>query len=99
MEYGRTVAQPAVLCAVFTLCNTVDQDDAQKTRRLAVGSGSLQWLRTDDAAEPTTGYNIAGELRGSSPAFHQMASRVTWPSPIQSLTWRLSAPTRCKGRG
>ncbi len=68
MEYGRTVAQPAVLCAVFTLCNTVDQDAAQKTRRLAVGSGSLQWLRTDDPAEPTTGYNIAGELRGSSPA-------------------------------
>ena len=69
MEYGRTVAQPAVLCAIFTLCESSAQDDAQKTRRLATGSASLQWLRTDDAAEPTRGYNLAGELRGSSPAF------------------------------
>jgi outer membrane protein insertion porin family/translocation and assembly module TamA len=69
MEYGRTVAQPAVLCAVFTLCNSLDQDDAQKTRRLAIGSASLQWLRGDDPAEPTSGYNIAGEIRGSSPTF------------------------------
>src|SRR5207247_1554071 len=36
---------------------------------------------------------------GSSPAFHQIASRVTWPSPIHIFTWRLSAPTRCNGRG
>ena len=69
MEYGRTVAQPAILCAVFTRCSQSEQEDVQKTRRLAVTSGSLQWIRTDDAVEPTTGYTIAGELRGSSPAF------------------------------
>jgi outer membrane protein insertion porin family/translocation and assembly module TamA len=69
MEYGRTVAQPAVLCAVFTLCRLEDQVDVQRTRRLAIASSSMQWIRADDPAEPTAGYNIAGEVRGSSPAF------------------------------
>ena len=86
MEYGRTVAQPAVLCAVFTLCNPGEQDQAQKTRRLTVGSGSLQWLRTDDPAEPTTGYNIAGELRGSSPALLS-DSRLSFVKGTIDASW------------
>jgi outer membrane protein assembly factor BamA len=69
MEYGRTIAQPAVFCAVFRVCNTRDLADVQKTRRLAITSGSIQWIRTDDQIEPTTGYAIAAEVRGSSPTF------------------------------
>jgi outer membrane protein insertion porin family/translocation and assembly module TamA len=86
MEYGRTIAQPAVLCAVFTLCNPGEQDEAQKTRRLATGSASLQWLRTDDPAEPTTGYNVASELRGSSPALAS-DSRLSFVKGTIDASW------------
>jgi outer membrane protein insertion porin family len=54
---------------VFTRCRPADQEDAQRTRRLAITGGSMQWIRTDNAVEPTSGYTIAAELRGSSPAF------------------------------
>ncbi len=69
MEYGNTVAEPAILCAVFNLCSFADRADVQKTRRLAVASGSMQWLRTNDPVEPTTGFTLAGEVRGSSRFF------------------------------
>ena len=69
MEYGYTIAQPAILCAVFRRCSTSEQDDVQATRRLAITSGSIQWIRTNDPVEPTTGFVIGGEIRGSSPYF------------------------------
>jgi outer membrane protein insertion porin family/translocation and assembly module TamA len=69
MEYGNTIAQPAILCAIFRRCNRSEQDDVQATRRLAITSGSIQWIRTNDPVEPTTGFVIGGEIRGSSPYF------------------------------
>ncbi len=69
MEYGHTIAQPAILCAVFKRCSKSEQDDAGETRRLAITSGSIQWIRTDDPVEPTTGFVIGGEIRGASPLF------------------------------
>lgn len=69
MEYGRTIAQPAVFCAVFRVCRTLDLANVQKTRRLAITSGSVQWIRTDDPVEPTSGYSISTEVRGSSHYF------------------------------
>ena len=67
LEYGKTQAQPAVLCAEFFRCTTDEQDEFERTLRLAVGSVSLQRIRVDDRVEPTRGYIIAGELRGAAP--------------------------------
>jgi outer membrane protein insertion porin family/translocation and assembly module TamA len=69
MEYGHTIAQPAILCAIFKRCNRNEQDDFQNTRRLAITSGSIQWIQTNDPVEPTTGFVIGGEIRGSSQYF------------------------------
>jgi outer membrane protein insertion porin family/translocation and assembly module TamA len=67
LEYGKTQAQPAVLCAEFFRCTTDEQDEFERTLRLAVASVSLQRIRVDDRVEPTRGYVIAGELRGAAP--------------------------------
>ena len=67
LEYGKTQAQPAVLCAEFFRCTTDEQDEFERTLRLAVASVSLQRIRVDDRVEPTRGYIIAGELRGAAP--------------------------------
>ena len=69
MEYGKTIAQPAILCALFNRCTHGEQDDVQATRRLAVASASLQWIRSDDPVEPTSGFVLGGEIRGSSKYF------------------------------
>jgi len=67
-EVGQTQAQPAVLCAQFSRCDQRSQADVQKRLRLAVASASLQRIRTDNAVEPTSGYVVAGEVRGATPA-------------------------------
>jgi outer membrane protein insertion porin family/translocation and assembly module TamA len=67
LEYGKTQAQPAVLCAEFFRCTTEEQEEFERTLRLAVASVSLQRIRVDDRVEPTRGYIIAGELRGAAP--------------------------------
>jgi outer membrane protein assembly factor BamA len=64
-EVGRTLAEPAVLCAQFSRCDQTSQADVQKRLRLAVASASLQRVRTDNPVEPTRGYVVAGEVRGS----------------------------------
>jgi outer membrane protein insertion porin family/translocation and assembly module TamA len=68
MEYGKTQAQPAVLCAEFFACTTDEQQQFERTLRLAIASVSLQRIRVDDRVEPTNGYIIGGELRGAAPA-------------------------------
>ena len=91
MEYGHTIAQPAILCAIFKRCSQSEQDAAGETRRLAIASGSIQWIRTDDAIEPTTGFVIGGEIRGSSPvllsdpsvSFFKMTGDVSWYRQIK----------------
>ncbi len=67
MEYGKTEAQPAVLCALFFRCEQSEQEELERNQRLAVASVSLQRIRVDDRVEPTRGYSIAGELRGAGP--------------------------------
>jgi outer membrane protein assembly factor BamA len=64
-EVGRTVAEPAVLCAQFSRCDPLQQADVQKRLRLAVASASLQRIRTDNPVEPTSGYVVGAEVRGS----------------------------------
>ena len=66
LEYGKTEAQPANLCALFFRCSLTEQEELQRNLRLAVASASLQRIRVDDPVEPTHGYIVGGELRGAS---------------------------------
>lgn len=102
MEYGNTIAPPAILCAIFRRCSQSERQDVQATRRLAITSGSIQWIRTNDPVEPTTGFVIGGEIRGSSPyflsdpsvSFFKITADVSW---YRQITRRLVFFTRVRG--
>lgn len=76
VEYGRTEAQPALLCAVFNACEAADQASVQRLQRLAVASFSLERNRSDNPVNPTRGsvlrleFRTAGAYTGSDPSLH-----------------------------
>lgn len=76
VEYGRTEAQPALLCAVFNACETVDREFVQRLQRLAVASVSVSNDATDNPVNPTHGtvlrfeFRTAGAFTGSDPSLH-----------------------------
>lgn len=65
-EFGRTEAQPALFCAVFTVCDLVDQRELQEERWLAVAGLSVVRDRTDDPFAPTSGSVLRMEYRHAS---------------------------------
>lgn len=76
VEYGRTQAQPALLCAVFNACEASDQVSVQSLQRLAVASFSIARDGSDNAVDPSHGsvlrfeYRTAGAYTGSDPSLH-----------------------------
>ena len=76
VEYGRTEAQPALLCAVFNACDAADQTAVQRLQRLAVASFSVERSSTDNPVNPTHGsvlrfeFRTAGAYTGSDPSLH-----------------------------
>ncbi|MGH7654455.1 MAG: BamA/OMP85 family outer membrane protein [Gemmatimonadaceae bacterium] len=76
VEYGRTQAQPALLCAVFNACEANDQASVQSLQRLAVASFSIARDGSDNPVDPTHGsvlhfeYRTAGAYTGSDPSLH-----------------------------
>jgi outer membrane protein insertion porin family/translocation and assembly module TamA len=73
LEYGETKAEPAFLCVLFNACQPVDADNIQKRLPFAVSSVSFQRIRTDNVAEPRSGYALATEGRVS---VHALGSDV-----------------------
>lgn len=67
LEYGRTVAQPALLCFIFSRCDAESRRQfSERDRPLAVASAALGRLRTDNVVAPTRGDRIQLELRSAS---------------------------------
>jgi outer membrane protein assembly factor BamA len=72
-EYGRTEAQPALLCAVFNACVEADRESYGRLQRLGVASVSIARDASDDPTNPTSGsvlrleYRTAGAYTGSDP--------------------------------
>jgi outer membrane protein insertion porin family/translocation and assembly module TamA len=76
VEYGRTQAQPALLCAVFNACEAADQVSVQRLQRLAVASFSVEANNSDNPVNPRHGtvlrfeFRTAGAYTGSDPSLH-----------------------------
>ena len=74
VEYGRTEAQPALLCAVFNACEEADRLAFRRTQLLAVASASLARETADDPVNPVSGsalrleFRTAGSYTGSDPS-------------------------------
>jgi outer membrane protein assembly factor BamA len=67
LEYGRTEAQPALLCAVFLRCDAESRAlITDKDRPLAVASAHLERLRTDNPFNPRSGTTLRLDLRGAA---------------------------------
>ncbi len=76
VEYGRTEAQPALLCAVFNACESADRESVQRLQRLAVASFSISRDGSDNPENPRHGtvlrfeFRTAGAYTGSDPSLH-----------------------------
>jgi outer membrane protein insertion porin family/translocation and assembly module TamA len=74
VEYGKTEAQPALLCAVFNACEGADRDAFSRAQRLAVASVAVTRETGDSPVDPTRGGAVRVEIRtagrhtGSDPA-------------------------------
>ncbi|HEX8724102.1 MAG TPA: BamA/TamA family outer membrane protein [Gemmatimonadaceae bacterium] len=91
LEYGRTEAQPALLCAVFNRCDQQSRDQISLvTQPLAVAGAQYTISRTDDPFNPSRGWVVRTELRsslrdlGSSPGltFNKGTFDVSWYQPV-----------------
>jgi outer membrane protein assembly factor BamA len=66
LEFGRTEAPPALLCAIFSRCDDSSRAIITgKNRRLAVASAHLERLRTDNPFAPRSGTVLRLDVRGS----------------------------------
>ena len=63
VEFGKTEAQPALLCAVFNACEEGDRASFQREQRLAVASVAYARETTDNPADPTRGTSLRAEFR------------------------------------
>jgi outer membrane protein insertion porin family/translocation and assembly module TamA len=63
IELGKTEAQPALLCAVFNVCEDADRESFQRLQRLAVASLTLTRESADSPVDPTRGSVLRAELR------------------------------------
>jgi outer membrane protein assembly factor BamA len=66
MEYGRTAAPKAALCALFNRCNPLEETPLDTLAVLGVASASLGRVRTDNPISPSRGYLWRTELRTSA---------------------------------
>lgn len=87
LDYGHTVAQPALFCAVFNVCQSYDiQQLSEKNRRLAVASVTLTRDRRDEPLNPVDGtltqleFRHASHIIGSDPTleFNKWLVDAAW---------------------
>jgi outer membrane protein insertion porin family/translocation and assembly module TamA len=66
LEFGRTEAPPALLCALFSFCDAESRAFiTDQNRRLAVASAHVDRIRTDNAFVPRAGTVLRLDLRTS----------------------------------
>ena len=67
LEFGRTEAQPALLCALFQRCDSESRALlTDRDRPLAVASAHIDRVRTDNPVNPRAGTTLRLDLRGAA---------------------------------
>lgn len=66
VEYGRTEAPKAALCALFNRCNPLEETPLDSLSTLGILSASVARTRTDNPISPARGYLWRGEVRSSA---------------------------------
>lgn len=95
MEYGRTTAPKAALCALFNRCNPLEETPLDTLSTLGIATASLSRIRTDNPISPGRGYLWRGEVRtsassllGTSPSlfFNKATGDVAFYQPLGRST-------------
>jgi outer membrane protein insertion porin family len=63
ISYGRTEAEPAVLCATFSACVAADREQFTETLPFGLASISTTFDNTDTPVDPTRGASMRAEIR------------------------------------
>lgn len=66
VELGRTEAQPALFCAVFSVCVEADRLALQQLQRVAVLSAATSYEFADNSGDPSRGVVARGDVRYAS---------------------------------
>lgn len=91
LEYGRTQAQPALLCAVFNRCDEQSREQiSRQAQPLAVTGAQYTLARTDDPFNPSQGFVLRADVRTSSHligsssdlAFNKGTFDFSWYHPV-----------------
>jgi outer membrane protein assembly factor BamA len=91
LEYGRTQAQPALLCAVFNRCTQLERDQISLVATpLAIASAQYSLARIDNPFNPSRGFEFRTEFRssqrelGSAPdlTFNKGTIDAAWFIPV-----------------
>ena len=108
VEYGRTEAQPALLCAVFNACQPGDMASVQRLQRLAVASLSVTNDGSNNPVNPTHGTVLRLEFRTAGAYTGRIrrcistrcspTARSTCPRAATSCSPRACDSARCSGR-
>jgi len=91
IEYGKTDAPDAALCALFNRCDPESRRSMTELATLGVASAALARIRTDNPITPTRGWAVRTEARTSASRvlgtsenlfFNKATGDVAWYNPV-----------------
>jgi len=86
IELGKTIADPALLCAAFARCDSASIAQDTTKLPLAVLSGVVARARTDNPINPTDGYAFRIESRNSA-TFLGSDPQLTFIKGVGDFAW------------
>ena len=85
-EYGKTLADPTLLCAAFSRCDSASIAQTLAPLPLAVLSVAAARVRTDNPVNPTDGYALRAESRNSA-TFFGSSPQLTFIKGVAGGAW------------
>ena len=86
IELGKTIADPALLCAAFARCDSASIAQITTKLPLAVLSGVVARARTDNPINPSDGYAFRLESRNSA-TFLGSDPQLTFVKGVGDVAW------------
>ena len=86
VEYGKTRADPTLLCAAFSRCDTTSINQITTKLPLAIFSVAAAHIATDNPINPTRGYVWRAESRNSA-TFLGSDPQLTFIKGVGDVAW------------
>lgn len=89
MEYGKTDAPDAALCALFNRCDPQSRASIKELATLGVASAALARVRLDNVISPTRGTAFRTEVRTSASRLLGTSESLFFNKATGDLSWYL----------